>query len=155
MAATRRRAAAARSRSARLAGVIADAPVLPGEISPSHGLADSGDHREVPLGRADLPSIAPDQPTVYSRWWSHQLGGRGARPGELVARRCCDPSSIRRLPKAIAIDFRLDRRAASAHVDSIPARRAPRALDRLSPRGAVGFGPPGDQSRVLRPIVAL
>jgi hypothetical protein len=89
-----------------------------GRLVIDHGVADSGHHAEVRLDRSDLLSIEPERPTVYSSWWSHQLGGRGAGPGELVYRRCYGPRSIRALPPAIALDFRLDRRAEPARVVS-------------------------------------
>lgn len=90
-----------------------------GRLTADHGVADSGRHTEVRLARSDLLSIEPGRPTVYSIWWSHQLGGRGAKSSELVVRRCYGPASIRALPPRIARDFRLDRRALPARV--VPA----------------------------------
>ncbi|AUX43299.1 hypothetical protein SOCE26_047430 [Sorangium cellulosum] len=122
-----------------------------GRLSADHAVADSGYHREVRLDRADLLSIEPGRPTVYSRWWSHQLGGRGARPGDLVYRRCYGAGAIRPLPPDIALDFRLDRRA-------VPARVVPAAalLGRpASPLPDDLRGSAVDQGLARRPSVAL
>lgn len=133
-----------------------------GRLSVDHGVADSGDHSEVRLERADLLSIEPERPTVYSRWWSHQLGGQGARPDELVYRRCYGPGSIRPLPPEVALDFRLDRRAGPARV--VPAAAL---LGQLAPPHQLATPelassqeeePPqgaDDQDRAFRPSVAL
>ncbi|MGK4004591.1 hypothetical protein WMF31_18305 [Sorangium sp. So ce1036] len=137
-----------------------------GRLTVEHGVADRGDHSEVRLERADLLSIEAERPTVYSRWWSHQLGGQGAGPGELVYRRCYGAGAIRPLPPDVALDFRLDRRAGPARV--VPAAALlgqPAPTELASPR----LAPPqlasprkdepprgaDDQGRALRPIVAL
>ncbi|WP_437641543.1 hypothetical protein [Sorangium sp. So ce854] len=114
-----------------------------GRLAVEHGVADRGDHSEVRLERADLLSIDPARPTVYSRWWSHQLGGQGAGPGDLVSRRCYGPGEIQPLPADVALDFRLDRRAG-------PARVVPAEL-----LGRPAFPRQGDQDLALRPSVAL
>ncbi|WP_438021002.1 hypothetical protein WMF18_18880 [Sorangium sp. So ce315] len=114
-----------------------------GRLAVEHGVADRGDHSEVRLDRADLLSIDPERPTVYSRWWSHQLGGQGAGPGDLVSRRCYGPGEILPLPADVALDFRLDRRAGPARV--VPAELLGQPA---SPRQ-------GDQDLALRPSVAL
>lgn len=90
-----------------------------GRLTAERGAADGGDHGDVRLDRSDLLSVDPERPTVYSRWWSHQLGGRGAGPGDLVYHRCYGAGAIRPLPPDVALDFRLDRRAAPARV--VPA----------------------------------
>lgn len=115
-----------------------------GRLAVEHGVADRGDHSEVRLERADLLSIDPARPTVYSRWWSHQLGGQGASPDDLVSRRCYGPGEILPLPADVALDFRLDRRAGPARV--VPAVELLRQP--ASPRLA-------DQDLALRPSVAL
>ncbi|WP_437683301.1 hypothetical protein [Sorangium sp. So ce131] len=120
-----------------------------GSLSADRGVAESGYHREVRLDRADLLSIEPGRPTVYSRWWSHQLGGRGARPGDLVYRRCYGAGAIRPLPPDVALDFRLDRRAAPARVVPAAALLGPRVSPRLRGLPAV------DQGLARRPSVAL
>jgi hypothetical protein len=123
-----------------------------GRLTAEHGAADRGDHGEVRLERSDLLSVDPARPTVYSRWWSHQLGGQGAGPGDLVYRRCYGAGAIRPLPPDVASEFRLDRRAAPARV--VPAAsllgqlsdgRRGEPVDEGSAQGLV----------VLRPIVAL
>ncbi|WP_437738131.1 hypothetical protein [Sorangium sp. So ce1335] len=115
-----------------------------GRLAVEHGVADRGDHSEVRLDRADLLSVDPARPTVYSRWWSHQLGGQGAAPDDLVTRRCYGAGEIRPLPPDVALDFRLDRRAGPARV--VPAA----AL-----LGQPAAPPQGDQGLALRPSVAL
>lgn len=122
-----------------------------GRLTVERGVADSGSHQEVQLGRGDLLSIDPERPTVYSQWWSHQLGGRGAKPDELVYRRCYGAGSIRPLPPEIALDFRLDRRARPAHV--VPASalferpEAPSGVAAALARHAAGGRHPDDGGR--------
>ncbi|XXX82293.1 hypothetical protein WMF30_26390 [Sorangium sp. So ce134] len=123
-----------------------------GRLTAEHGAADRGDHGEVRLDRADLLAIDAARPTVYSRWWSHQLGGQGAGPGDLVYRRCYGAGAIRPLPPDVALEFRLDRRAGPARV--VPAAAL---LERpSSPRRREPAEGASDQGLVaLRPSVAL
>ncbi|WP_437820899.1 hypothetical protein [Sorangium sp. So ce1078] len=116
-----------------------------GQLTVEHGIADRGDHSEVRLERAELLSIDPARPTVYSRWWSHQLGGKGAAPDDLVYRRCYGAGAIRPLPPDVALDFRLDRRAGPARVVPAAALLGQAASTRQSDQGLVA----------LRPSVAL
>ncbi|WP_438030566.1 hypothetical protein [Sorangium sp. So ce233] len=115
-----------------------------GRLDVERGVADRGDHSEVQLDRADLLSVDPARPTVYSRWWSHQLGGQGAAPGDLVSRRCYGAGAIRPLPPDVALDFRLDRRAGPARVVPAAALLGQPAAPRQ-----------GDQDLAFRPSVAL
>ncbi|CAN94106.1 hypothetical protein predicted by Glimmer/Critica [Sorangium cellulosum So ce56] len=123
-----------------------------GRLTAERGAADRGDHGEVQLERSDLLSIDPERPTVYSRWWSHQLGGRGAGPGDLAYRRCFGAGAIRPLPPDVALDFRLDRRAAPARV--VPAAALLGQLS-ASRRGEPVDGGSAQGLVVRRPIVAL
>ncbi len=116
-----------------------------GGLAVEHGVADRGDHSEVRLERAELLSVDPARPTVYSRWWSHQLGGQGAGPDDLVHRRCYGAGAIRPLPPEVALDFRLDRRARPARVVPAAALLGQPASTRQGDQGLVA----------LRPSVAL
>ncbi|HTN84571.1 MAG TPA: hypothetical protein VL242_12820 [Sorangium sp.] len=123
-----------------------------GRLAADHAVADRGDHGEVRLERSDLLSVDPARPTVYSRWWSHQLGGQGAGPDDLVYRRCYGAGAIRPLPPDVALDFRLDRRAAPARV--VPAAAL---LGQPSPsrRGDAAAAGAIDQGLAFLPTVAL
>ncbi|WP_437942375.1 hypothetical protein [Sorangium sp. So ce341] len=123
-----------------------------GRLTVEHGAADRGDHSDVRLERADLLAIDPARPTVYSRWWSHQLGGQGAGPDDLVYRRCYGAGAIRPLPPDVALDFRLDRRAGPARVVPAAALLEPPASP-LRREPAEGASPQGLVA--LRPSVAL
>ncbi|WP_437729003.1 hypothetical protein [Sorangium sp. So ce861] len=119
-----------------------------GRLTTEHGVADRGDHSEVRLERAELLAVDPARPTVYSRWWSHQLGGQGAGPGDLVYRRCYGAGEIRPLPPDVALDFRLDRRAGPARVVPAAALLEPPAsplwrepAEGTSAQGLVAFRP--------------
>ena len=86
-------------------------------------LADKADGAGVALGVStehgdsiDLLSIDPERPTVYSRWWSHQLGGRGAGPGDLVYHRCFGAGAIR--PRLARADWK------SSAVSARPSMRS-------------------------------
>jgi hypothetical protein len=117
-----------------------------GRLVTNYAVADSGYHGEVQLLRSELFSVDSERPTVYSNWWSHQLGGRGAHsPGDLTYRRCYEPESIRRLPPEVATDFRLMRRAAPARV--APALHAFRSDHRI-PDGTLKGRPCSDRLKV-------
>jgi hypothetical protein len=97
-----------------------------GTLRFDHALADDGTHDSVALSRDQVFAIDETRPTFYSRVWSHQLGGQGARSrSELAYLRCYDEKSIRPLPAAVAREFKVDGddRAPPAHVERTGARR--------------------------------
>jgi hypothetical protein len=107
-------------------GVTVVYDVLPdGALRVRHAFADDRTERVGPLSRDDVFSLDPQRPTFYSDVWSHQLGAKGLRSrAELHYVRCYQgPDAIRPLPGAIARDFRIDGRAAPAHVERLGGRR--------------------------------
>ena len=115
-------------------GVVYDR-AADGSLHFDHALADDGTHDAVALSREQVFTIDHDRPTFYSRVWSHQLGGQGARSrSDLAYVRCYDEGSIRPLPEAVAQAFRVDGddRAPPAHVE----RNGGRRIDVAENRGA-------------------
>ncbi|HVY44238.1 MAG TPA: hypothetical protein VHB21_00100 [Minicystis sp.] len=87
-----------------------------GALRARAAVADGGHHEEVELGARDLYAIDAARPTVYSSWWSHQLGGTGARAADLVSLRCYRGGAIQPLPDSIAREYNLDHRAQPARL---------------------------------------
>lgn len=113
-----------------------------GRLAAEEAIADDSRHRAVRLGPGDLFGIDPLRPTVYTRSWSHQLGARGAKEGDLVSRRCYDGAAIRPLTHEVARDFHLERRALPAAVGVIgpPARLVAEVDPAIEGTGRAGEG---------------
>jgi hypothetical protein len=96
-----------------------------GSLRVHHALADDRTERIIALSRDEVYALDPERPTFYSEVWSHQLGGREARSRrDLAYVRCYQGAgSIRPLPESIARQFRVDGRAAPAHVEASGGRR--------------------------------
>jgi len=91
-----------------------------GDLSVDHATAEDRREQFVALSRRDVFALDRHRPTFYSDVWSHQLGGRGARSlADLTYVRCYEGDSIRPLPDDLARAFRLDGRAAPAHVERL------------------------------------
>jgi hypothetical protein len=94
-----------------------------GTLSVERAVADDGSHDPVDLTRADVMSIDPERPTLYSDVWSHQLGGRGVKAKkDLAYLRCFGPGKVRPLPDAISDEYALVGRAPPAHVEGLGGR---------------------------------
>jgi hypothetical protein len=110
-----------------------------GSLRFDRALADDGTHDAVALSREQAFAIDRDRPTFYSRVWSHQLGGQGARSlRDLAYIRCYDEASIRPLPDAVARAFHVDGddRAPPAHVERAGGRRLDIAASDLTRVGS-------------------
>jgi hypothetical protein len=97
-----------------------------GSLHVDHAQADDETHDAVALSKSDILAVDAERPTFYSRAWSHQLGGVGARSrSELAYVRCYDENSIRPLPMSVAREFKVDGddRAPPAHVERTGGRR--------------------------------
>jgi hypothetical protein len=85
-----------------------------GHLDAQRAVADDDGHRRADLGRADLFAVDPSRITLVTDTWSHHLGARVTRSGELVYRRCYGADAIRPLPDEVARRFHLERRALPA-----------------------------------------
>jgi hypothetical protein len=87
-----------------------------GSLTAERAVADDSHHRRAELGPDELHAIDPERITLATDSWSHHLGARGARPADVVYRRCYDKGSIRPVTEDEVKRFNLDRRAFPAHV---------------------------------------
>ena len=94
-----------------------------GTLDVERAVADDGSHRIVELGAAEVLAMDPERPTLYSRVWSHQLGGRGLHSMAALARvHCFGRGSVLPLPERVVAEFGLGHRAAPAHVEALGGR---------------------------------
>jgi hypothetical protein len=89
-----------------------------GELRAESALADDPRHRSAELSRADLFTADPTRVTLVTDTWSHQLGARLGRAGELVYQRCYGAQSIRPIEGDVIRRFNLAGRAWPAAVGS-------------------------------------
>jgi hypothetical protein len=85
-----------------------------GGLRAEGAVADDERHRRAELSRADLFAVDPARLTVATRSWSHQLGARVERLGDLVYRRCYGARSIRPIDRDVVRRFKLEGRAEPA-----------------------------------------
>ncbi len=88
-----------------------------GRLAPEGAVADDGWHRRADLTRADLFAVDAERMTLATDSWSHHLGARVGRAGDLVWRRCYGKGRIKPIDREVIRRFRLDRRARPAAVD--------------------------------------
>jgi hypothetical protein len=86
-------------------------PLGDGGLRVEGAVADDDGHRRADLSRADLFAADPARITLATRTWSHHLGARIGRPGDLVYRRCYGPRSIRPIDRDVTRRFNLENRA--------------------------------------------
>lgn len=87
-----------------------------GRLTPEGAVADDDRHQRTELRRDELFAVDPERITLATTSWSHHLGGRVERAGDVVYRRCYGPGSIRPVTGDVVRRFRLDRRAHPADV---------------------------------------
>jgi hypothetical protein len=90
------------------------APDGHGGLRAEGAVADDAQHRPAELTREDLFAVDPARLTVATSSWSHQLGARVERLGDLVYRRCYGPRSIRPIDREVVRRFKLEGRAEPA-----------------------------------------
>jgi hypothetical protein len=90
------------------------APDGHGGLRAEGAVANDERHRRAELSQADLFAVDPAQLTVATSSWSHHLGARVERLGDLVYRRCYGPRSIRPIDRDVVRRFKLERRAEPA-----------------------------------------
>jgi hypothetical protein len=113
-----------------------------GSLRIDHALADNPSEETIALTRDEALAVDPERPTFYSDVWSHQLGGQGARSrSDLAYVHCYQGDGIRPLPDAVARAFRIDGRAAPAHVERRGGRRLDSPAPAPAPVVAVPTGP--------------
>gem|GEM_PF-1960603 len=106
-----------------------------GALDVKRAFADDGTHAPVVLEAHEVLAIDPRRPVLYSRVWSHQLGGKGVkRKEDLAYVRCFGPGQVLPLADDVAREFAIDKRAQPAHVEHVggvdvedPRRRVVRA----------------------------
>lgn len=91
-----------------------------GSLRVSHAVANDALHQTVQLSAEDVMSLDPTRPTLYSKVWSHQLGGRGVRSrSDLRSVRCYGAGRIEPLPQRLVEEYTLAKRAKPAHVEAL------------------------------------
>jgi hypothetical protein len=90
------------------------APDGHGGLRADGAVADDERHRRAELSRADLFAVDSAHLTVATSSWSHHLGARVGRLGDLVYRRCYGPRSIRPIDREVVRRFKLEGRAEPA-----------------------------------------
>jgi hypothetical protein len=89
-----------------------------GGLRAESAITDDARHRRAELGRAELFAVDPERITLATDTWSHHLGARVGRLGDLVYRRCYGPREIRPIERDVVRRFHLERRAWPAAVGS-------------------------------------
>jgi hypothetical protein len=82
-----------------------------GGLRVESAVADDDHHQRRDLTPRELFAADPERITLATDTWSHHLGARVERPGDLVYRRCYGPRTIRPIDREAVRRFNLDRRA--------------------------------------------
>ncbi len=82
-----------------------------GGLRAESAVADDDRHHRADLTREDLLAADPARITLATSTWSHHLGARVERLGDLVYRRCYGPGTLRPLDGEAVQRWNLDRRA--------------------------------------------